>query len=381
MNKELLKQMLESVRGKVKEAFNKMLETASDEDVKKYENLVAKANELEEQLENAEALDEKKNLEKGGIPSDIQKEGNIKDKQALDEKTKFVMGLREAVAKGTTFTGLLPRDTTNEIQRKKEQIARIRGLCTVHQATGDYTVYVEGDGATVAYVGEGAAIGETSPTIVPIGLSALKLGALVKVSREFIEDLGVDVMAYLVDVLSKAFAKKEDHDILFGTGTSSSKTALRGIATNQTTNVVTAASATAVTWEEVKSLIQMLKSYRSNATLVCGQAFLDLCHSFKDGDTYMFPQGQPITQIYGVRVVVSDEFPALAASAIGAIVGDFSYYHILDRMGLEVVTLNELYAANDQVGIRALERIDGDMGIKDAFAVLKMGAASAGGQS
>ena len=259
-------------------------------------------------------------------------------------------------------------------KRKKEQIARIRGLCTVHQATGDYTVYVEGDGATVAYVGEGAAIGETSPTIVPIGLSALKLGALVKVSREFIEDLGVDVMAYLVDVLSKAFAKKEDHDILFGAGTSSSKTALRGISTNQTTNVVTAASATTVTWEEVKQAIQLLKPYRSGATITCGQAFLDICHSFKDGETYMFPQGQAITQIMGIRVVVSDEFPALEANAVAMIIGDFSYYHILDRQGLEITTLNELYAATDQVGIRALERIDGDMGIKDAFAVLKMGA-------
>ena len=181
-------------------------------------------------------------------------------------------------------------------------------------------------------------------------------------------------MAYLVDVLSLAFAKKEDHDILFGAGTSSSKNALRGISTNQTTNVVTAASATTVTWEEVKQAIQMLKSYRSGATITCGQAFLDICHSFKDGDTYMFPQGQSITQILGVRVVVSDEFPALEANAVAMIVGDFSYYHILDRQGLEITTLNELYAATDQVGIRALERIDGDMGIKDAFAVLKMGA-------
>ena len=373
MNKEALLKMLESVRTKAAEAFEKMLETASDEDVKKYENLLKQADDIQEKIDNIEALEEKEKLDKDGVPDNIQEDG--KKGKVLDEKTRFVEGLREAVAKGTTFNGLLPREVANEIQRKKEQIARVRGLCTVHQATGDYTVYVEGDTATVAYVGEGAAIGETSPTISPIGLSALKLGALVKVSREFIEDLGVDVMAYLVNVLSRAFAKKEDHDILFGAGTSTSKTALRGISTNQTANVVTAASATTVTWEEVKKLVQMLKSYRANATLVCGQAFLDICHSFKDGDTYMFPQQQAITQIMGIRVVVSDEFPALAAGAVAAIVGDFSYYHILDRMGLEVTTLNELYAANDQVGIRALERIDGDMGIKDAFAVLKMKAA------
>ena len=371
MNKELLLKMLESVREKAAEAFKKMLETASDDDVKKYENLLKQADDLQEKINDLEALEEKAKLDNGGVPGKIQEGAK---KQALDEKTKFVADLREAVSKGTTFTGLLPRDVANEIQRKKEQIARVRGLCTIHQATGDYTVYIEGDAATVAYVGEAAAIGETSPTINAIGLSALKLGALVKVSREYMEDLGVDVMAYLVDVISKAFAKKEDHDILFGAGTAVSKTALRGISTNQTTNVVTAASDTTVTWEEVKQLIQMLKSYRANATIVCGQAFLDICHSFKDGSTYMFPQQQAITQIMGIRVVVSDEFPAIAAGSVAAIIGDFSYYHILDRMGLEITTLNELYAATDQVGIRALERIDGDMSLKDAFAVLKMGA-------
>ena len=158
MKKKQLEAMLESVQNKVAEAFNKMLETAADEDVRKYELLLKQSHDIEEQLEEAEALEEKEQLDNGGVPGDLQKEGN-RNKTNLDEKTAFVKGLREAVAKGTTFTGLIPRDVANEIQRKKEQIARIRGLCTVHQATGDYTVYVEGDGATVAYVGEGAAIG------------------------------------------------------------------------------------------------------------------------------------------------------------------------------------------------------------------------------
>lgn len=374
MDKKTLMAMLAKVKAKIKEKFETMLESSKDEDIKAYENLLKQAKDLEEKI----ALAEKEELEKEGeIPEGLE-EGLDKDaKEKLDEKTKFVKGLVEAVSKGTTFQGLLPRDVAAAIQRKKEQIARVRGLCNVHSATGEYTVYVEGDTATVAYVGENAAIGETNPTVKPIGLAALKLGALVKVSREFIQDLGVDVMAYLTDVLSKAFAKKEDHEILFGAGTSSSKTALRGISVNvASSNVVTAAATDTVTWEEVKQTIQKLKAYRNGATIVCSQAFLDICHSFKDGNTYMFPQGQQITSIMGIRVVVSDEFPAIGSEAVAMIVGDFSYYHILDRQGLEVVTLNELYAANDQVGIRALERIDGDF-VQDAFAVLKMKKATA----
>ena len=369
MNKEMLKKMLEKVQAKIAESFEKVLETASDDDVKKYETLLKQAKDLEEQIADIEALEEKKAMEEGGIPQNIQKKAN----EPLSERAKFGLKIVEAVAKGTTFTGLLPRECAQNIQMKKEQIARIRGLCTVHQANGEYTVMVEGDDVTVDYIDEAGTFGDTTPTINPVGLQALKLGALTKISEEYIADLGVDVMGYIENKFAKAFAKKEDKEILFGTGTSSSKTKIRGIATNvATANTVTAAGTTTVTWTEIKNTIQKLKSYRGSAHIVCSSALLDIVHEFKDGNTYMFPQQDEIKQIMGIPVVVSDEFPALAAGAVAMIVGDFSYYHICDRQSIELRTLNELYAATGQVGIRGQERIDGDIALKDAFAVLKL---------
>lgn len=370
--KEQLQKRLEAIEQKVQETFEKMLETSSDEDLKKYEMLKKQADEIQEEIDNIEALEEKENLDKGGVPRDIRED---KNKDKLSEREAFGKKLVEAVSKGTTFSGLLPRECAQNIQMKKEKIARIRGLCTVHQANGEYTVMVEGDDVVVDYIDEAGTFGETTPSIAPIGLQALKLGAITKVSEEYIADLGVDVMGYIEDKFAKAFAKKEDKEILFGTGTSSSKTKIRGISTNVATgNTVTAASATTVTWAEIKSTIQKLKAYRSTAHIVCSQALLDIVHEFKDGTTYMFPQQDEIRQIMGIPVVVSDECPALAAGAVAMIVGDFSYYHICDRQSIEMRTLNELYAATGQVGIRGQERIDGDIALKDAFAVLKMKA-------
>ena len=370
--KEQLQKRLEAIEQKVQETFEKMLETSSDEDLKKYEMLKKQADEIQEELDNIEALEEKENLDRGGVPKDIRED---KNKDKLSEREAFGKKLVEAVSKGTTFSGLLPRECAQNIQMKKEKIARIRGLCTVHQANGEYTVMVEGDDVVVDYIDEAGTFGETTPSIAPIGLQALKLGAITKVSEEYIADLGVDVMGYIEDKFAKAFAKKEDKEILFGTGTSSSKTKIRGISTNVATgNTVTAASATTVTWAEIKSTIQKLKAYRSTAHIVCSQALLDIVHEFKDGTTYMFPQQDEIRQIMGIPVVVSDECPALAAGAVAMIVGDFSYYHICDRQSIEMRTLNELYAATGQVGIRSQERIDGDIALKDAFAVLKMKA-------
>lgn len=370
--KEQLQKRLEAVERKVQETFEKMLETSSEDDVRKYEMLKKQADEIQEELDTIEALEEKETLEGEGVPKGIR-EG--KDKDKLSERAEFGRQLVEAVSKGTTFAGLLPRECAQNIQMKKEQLARIRGLCTVHQASGEYTVMVEGNDVVVDYIEEAGTFSETSPTIAPIGLQALKLGALTKVSEEYIADLGVDVMGYIEDKFAKAFAKKEDHEILFGTGTSSSKTKIRGIATNVATgNTVTAAASTTVTWAEIKNTIQKLKAYRSTAHIVCSQTLLDIIHEFKDGDTYMFPQQQEIKQLMGIPVVVSDECPALAAGAVAMIVGDFSYYHICDRQSIELRTLHELYAATGQVGIRGQERIDGDIALKDAFAVLKLKA-------
>ncbi len=372
--KEQIQKRLEAIEKKVEETFERMLETSSDEDVKKYEMLKKQADDLQEELDNIEALEEKETLDAGGVPEGIQKD-KTKNPEALSERAQFGLKLVEAVAKGTTFSGLLPRECAQNIQMKKEKIARIRGLCTVHQASGEYTVMVEGDDVVVDYIDEAGTFGETTPSITPIGLQALKLGALTKVSEEYIADLGVDVMGYIEDKFAKAFAKKEDKEILFGTGTSSSKTKIRGIATNvASANTVTAASQTTVTWTEIKNTIQKLKAYRGSAHIVCSQTLLDIIHEFKDGDTYMFPQQDEIKQIMGIPVVVSDECPALAAGAVAMIVGDFSYYHICDRLSIEMRTLNELYAATGQVGVRGQERIDGDVALKDAFAVLKLKA-------
>lgn len=352
MRSELLKKQLEQVEEAMSKAFSKMLETSTDEDVKKYENLCTQVERIKGQLDEAEAIEEKRNGSR--MP-----EGRDLD-NSLDEKVKFVKSIREAVAKGTTFSGLIPRDVATSIQMKKAELAKLRGYCSTHQATGDYTVYIEGNDVSVAYVGEGSAITESTPTVAPIGLSALKLGALIKVSSEYINDLAVDVLSYLVEKIAKAFAEKEDEEILFGAGTASSKTAIRGIDSNTSVASTTAASATAFTWKEVKATIQALKAYRQNAILVMNSTTLDAIHEFKDGDKYIFDQNTQITQIMGCRVVLCDRMPTVAAGKTVIIAGDFSYYHLMDRQDLTVKTLYELYAANDQVGITAIERIDGD---------------------
>ena len=54
--------------------------------------------------------------------------------------------------------------------------------------------------------------------------------------------------------------------------------------------------------------------------------------------------------------------------------GDFSYYWIADRQGRSFKRLNELYAANGQVGFLASQRVDGKLILPEAVKTMTLKA-------
>lgn len=303
-------------------------------------------------------------------------EGEKKPEQMIGEAKKFVNRIIEAVTVGTSFAGTVPAEIASQIVAKRNTLAQIRGIATVHQASGDYKIAVESTGVTVAYTGEGAAIGDSTPDVSVLTLSAYKIAALVKASRESLTDPAVDVQQYLVDSIGKAMAEFEENEFLNGTGSSNNH--ITGILTTlaltaNKAQVITAASATALTWDDVSQIDAVLSAYAPNATLVMNPATANAIRLLKDGGGhFIFPQNEPLTMVLGHRVLESKFMPKIATGASVIVAGDFSYYHIADRQGLDVQVLNELYAANDQVGIKAVERLDGNCALPEAFCVVKM---------
>ena len=376
-----LTEMLEGLTKKAAEKMAKYLESLSEEDRKAWEGLMdtkkkvekeldeekAKVAEEEKKKKEQQALDEK---DKAKVPEGLRDVG----RKISEEAEKFLKDLREAVQLGTRFVGSLPTEMATTIQTKMEQLAGIYSRCSIHRASGDYVVVVESEVVTVSYTTESAAISETSPNLQPIKLSALKLSGLSRISSEMLADLAVDVMNWITTEFAKAFARQMEHEILLGPGTDGDKTKIRGVITNAT-KTVTAASATVITWEEVKKAVQSIGAYRTGATIVVSQQIHDQIHSFKDGSSYMFDQTRNVERIMGCPVLISDQMPAIAGGKAALVVGNFAYYHIADRQDVTIRVLEERYAEYDQVGIMATKRVDGDF-VKGAFAVLNLKAGS-----
>ena len=70
--------------------------------------------------------------------------------------------------------------------------------------------------------------------------------------------------------------------------------------------------------------------------------------------------------------------PEVAAGAKVMAFGDFSYYWIADRQGRSFKRLNELFAANGQVGFLASQRVDGKLILSEAVKTMAIKGSSAG---
>ncbi|MDV2887644.1 phage major capsid protein, partial [Alkalihalophilus pseudofirmus] len=109
---------------------------------------------------------------------------------------------------------------------------------------------------------------------------------------------------------------------------------------------VTAASATAITLDEVLDLFYSLKApYRNKAVFVMNDATIKAIRKLKDGNGQYLWQpsiqaGTPDT-ILNRPLYTSSYVPTIEAGAKTVVFGDFSYYWVADRQGRVFKRLNE----------------------------------------
>ena len=204
---------------------------------------------------------------------------------------------------------------------------------------------------------------------------------MINVSEELLNDSVFDLESYIAREFARRIGTKEEEAFFTGDGTGKPLGILAASGGAETG--VTAASATAVTADELMDLFYSLKSpYRKNAVWILNDSTIKAIRKLKDNNGQYLWQpslvaGTPDT-ILGRPVKTSAYMPAIAAGAKTIAFGDFSYYWIADRQGRSFKRLNELYAANGQVGFLGAQRVDGKMILPEAVKVLVQKAGSAG---
>ena len=138
-------------------------------------------------------------------------------------------------------------------------------------------------------------------------------------------------------------------------------------------------TAAAIKMDEIIDLFYSLKSpYRKRAAFITNDATVKEIRKLKDGNGQYLWQpsasaGEPDT-ILNRPVKTSAYVSTIQPGAKVMAFGDFGYYWIADRQGRAFQRLNELYAANGQVGFRATQRVDGKLILKETVKILEMKA-------
>ena len=247
----------------------------------------------------------------------------------------------------------------------------------ISTSSGDRKIPVVASKGTASWIDEEGAIPESDDSFGQVSIGAYKLGTMIKVSEELLNDSVFNLENYIAREFARRIGNKEED--AFFTGDGSGKPTGILAATGGAQIGVTAASATAITVDEILDLFYSLKSpYRNKSVFVMNDATIKAIRKLKDGQGQYIWQpslqaGTPDT-ILNRPVYTSSYVPTIAASAKSIIFGDFGYYWVADRQGRVFKRLNELYAATGQVGFVATQRVDGKLILPEAIKVLQQKA-------
>lgn len=314
---------------------------------------------------------EKQEPEKVGRASNAYKED-------FDRHLRGKTLLHNVLSEGTDADGgyLVPEEFERQIVKTLDEANVIRSLAKVITTNSERKIPVAASHSTAQWTLENGAYTESNPTFGQKQIDAYKLTDLIRVSQELLQDSAFDLESYIADEFARAFGIAEEQAFCVGTGTNQPT----GIFTaNGGTVGVTAAATTAITADELISLVYALKSpYRRNAKFLMNDATVAAIRKLKDlNGAYMWQPseqaGQP-DRLLGYEIYTSPYVPTLAAGALAVAFGDFQNYWIADRAGRTVQRLNELYATNGQVGYVATERVDGKVILAEGIQLLKMKA-------
>lgn len=287
-----------------------------------------------------------------------------------------------ALQEGTDSEGgyLVPDEFERTLVEALEEENVFRTLAhVIRTSSGDRKIPVVASKGSASWVDEEGAYQESDDAFSQVSIGAYKLGTMIKVSEELLADSVFDLEAYISKEFARRIGSREEESFFNGDGNGKPLGILA--ATGGAEVGVTAASATAITADEVIDLFYSLKApYRKNAVWLLNDATVKQIRKLKDSTGQYLWQpslvaGTPDT-ILGRPVKTSAFMPTAAAGAKTIAFGDFKYYWIADRQGRTFKKLSELFAATGQVGFMGTQRVDGKLILPEAIKVLQQKAGS-----
>jgi HK97 family phage major capsid protein len=243
----------------------------------------------------------------------------------------------------------------------------------------------------VGTAGMSQTVSERKVAAQNVTFTANKCGGIIRIPTEIEEDTFIPLGQFLARYIARRFANLEDATGFLGDG-SATYANIKGVgpytATVSTSQLVAMASgktkpsdATIANFRKLRTVVNAAVLQNGNGcyylhpsmdALLVGFNTLNnpLIYQRQNGSMPATLDGFPIRWV-GVMQAYQE---TAAASAYLAFFGDLSYWYLGERGSARVETSREVYFATDEIGMRALERIDVEAMAPDAMASLQTAA-------
>jgi HK97 family phage major capsid protein len=237
-----------------------------------------------------------------------------------------------------------------------------------------YTILTTGSGedikvptqtafSTGTATAEAAAAGISNPTTSFLTLRAHKYSTMITISRELLEDSGVDVVGFIGRQAGNAIGQIVNQRLAIGTGTAEPQ----GLFTAAGSGVRGTATNFAFDADDLIDLVHSVDSAYASRPSVGFQmrrATLSTLRKLKDGEGRFIYDPTMGTQalLLGYPVFENPHAPAIGTAAKAVVFGDMSSYHVRQVGGVEVARSSDAFFANDLEAFRVSIRVDGNLG-------------------
>ncbi len=278
---------------------------------------------------------------------------------------------------------MVPADFQMQIVKKIATLAVIRTIARVSTTSRDVTqwprvVYNTDDEFTSAIRLTWTGEAPSSSTVHRVtdqvfGLASIPVHTAMAsqpLSNDLLEDEAFDVAGISSDLLAEAFSLGENQTFVDGDGIGKPKGILTDIDTNDGPTSVVSGDANLLTADGLIDLIYALPAqYERNARIVMEKQTEKAIRQLTDSqNNYLWPVW-PVAggfaasprELLGFPVLRDEALPTIAAGINPIIFGDFMGYYIVDRVGLSIQRLTELFAETNVTLLLARRRVGGQL--------------------
>lgn len=300
--------------------------------------------------------------------------------EAREKMAKFVTAVvynkpeeLKALSEGTDADGgyLVPTEYSSIFLAKLATVSKFRKYATVLPMGRDkMTVPADANAVTVYWVGENADVTESNPTFGSVTLDTNKLMGLSRMSRELFADSSISLIDRLTVIFTNAFNKEENKVFMAGDGSGKPK----GVRAYTITDIAQAGSSLVA--DDIENLYFSLpEGYRENpgtVWLMHGNTIKKVNALRTTAGAKLYPELLDKGVLLGKPVLEMPDIPTNLGTGTNeseVFFGDLGAYLIGDReqIGVENTTVGEGAFKAHQNVFKMWERVDGKLGVTDAF--------------